>query len=296
MARRGPTYPSLVPAPSERLDSRVVALAIGALVAFSANSILARLALGGGLTDAASYGTIRIASGALTLAVILRARRGSLAGSWVSALLLALYAAPFSFAYLELTAGTGALILFGSVQATMIGTGVVRGDRPSAAEWLGLFAAVAGLVWLVSPGVDRAPLSGAVLMAVAGVAWGGYSLRGRRATDPLAATAGNFLRALPFMLVVSAVAVPSFSVTTSGVGYAVLSGAVASGLGYVVWYAALPGLTATRASIIQLAVPALTAWAGVLILAEDVTLRLVLAGTVILGGVALATFGWSRDR
>ena len=277
--------------PTTRTDrsGRVIALSLGALAAFSANSILARLALKGSLIDAASYGSLRVASGALTLGVLLRARRRPVAGGWASAGFLALYAAAFSFAYLDLTAGTGALILFGSVQATMIGTGLVRGERPVPVEWIGLSMAIAGLGWLVWPGVERAPLLAAGLMASAGVAWGAYSLKGRGVTDPLGETAGNFIRAVPLMLALSAVTWSSASVTWDGAGFAALSGAVASGLGYVVWYAALRGLTATRASIIQLAVPALTAWAGILILGEDLTFRVALAGTVVLSGVALAT-------
>lgn len=268
---------------------RAAGLAGLALTAFAANSVLARLALGRGAIDAASYTSIRLVSGALVLAAILAVReRGRLAGNWGSAFLLALYAAPFAFAYLDLTTGTGALILFGSVQATMIASGLRDGERPHAREWAGLALALAGLVWLVLPGVGRAPPLGAALMAVAGVAWGGYSLRGRRAGAPLPDTAGNFLRAVPLVLLVSALSWPSASWSPTGVAYALVAGGIASGLGYVAWYGALPALTATRAATIQLMVPVLAAWAGVVLLHEQVTLRLVLSGAAILGGVAMA--------
>lgn len=283
------TYPPTVQ--TDTPQARVAVLAMAALVAFSANSILARLALAGGLVDPASYGSIRIISGALTLALIARVRRSRMSGgTWRSGFFLALYAAPFAFAYVHLTAGTGALILFGTVQATMIGTGLAKGERPHPAEWAGLGIAIVGLVWLVLPGVDRAPLAGAAMMAVAGMAWGGYSLRGRHAIDPLAETAGNFMRASPFMVAASLITISQTDISPLGVGYAVLSGALASGLGYVVWYAALAGLSAMRAATIQLAVPVITAWAGVLILDENLTIRIALAGLTILGGVGLATF------
>jgi drug/metabolite transporter (DMT)-like permease len=276
-----------------RPGTRTLALATGALVAFAANSVLARLALADGLTDAASYGSIRIISGAVALALIvgIRSARSISAGSWTSGFLLALYAAPFSFAYLQLTTGTGALILFGSVQATMISVGLIRGERPKSVEWVGLAIAVAGLVWFVLPGVDRAPLLGAALMLTAGTAWGFYSIRGKGSQAPLADTAGNFMRAVPLMLFVSLAAASSVEVTPIGVAYAVTSGVLASGLGYVAWYAALRGLTSTKAATIQLAVPVLAAWLGVILLGEPVTPRLALAGTTILAGIALATFG-----
>jgi drug/metabolite transporter (DMT)-like permease len=206
----------------------------------------------------------------------------------MSAALLAIYAAPFAVAYLHLSTGTGALILFGSVQATMIAAGLRSGEQPSGREWIGLGIALAGLVFLVLPGVEQASPGGAALMAMAGVAWAGYSLRGRHATAPLADTGGNFLRATPLVALVSLATLSQAHLTTAGIAYAIASGALASGLGYVVWYAALPRLSATRAATIQLAVPVLAAWAGVVVLQEPVTFRLVLSGTAILGGVALA--------
>lgn len=279
---------------SPSFSARTGALALAALVAFAANSILARLALGAGLVDAASYAVVRIAAGAVMLLVLTRFRSTAYrSGSWASGALLALYAAPFAFAYLELPAGTGALILFGAVQVTMFATGLGTGERPRPAEWAGVVLAVAGLVWFVLPGVDRAPLLGALLMTVAGIAWGGYSLRGRRASQPLLSTTGNFVRAVPFVAAVALLTLPSLEVTAEGVGYAALSGAVASALGYAVWYAALPGLTSTRAATLQLAVPVITAWAGVWLLDEQITSRLTLAGSAVLAGVALAVLGRS---
>lgn len=276
---------------SQPLSARTAALALAALTAFSANSILARLALGAGLVDAASYGAIRIASGALMLGALTRFRSDAVrGGSWASGGLLALYAAPFAFAYLDLSAGAGALILFGAVQITMFVSGLRGGERPGPVEWIGVAMAIAGLVWFVLPGVDRAPLVGALLMAIAGIAWGGYSLRGRRAGRPLFDTTGNFIRAVPFMIAVLAVGLPSLDVTAEGAMYAVGSGAVASALGYAVWYAALAGLTSIRAAVLQLTVPVITAWAAVWLLDEQITTRLALAGSAVLVGVALAVF------
>ena len=268
-----------------------------ALIAFAANSVLARLALGGGAIGPGSYTAIRVASGAAALWLITRLTRapegrGRIAGDWTGALLLVGYALPFSLAYLELTTGTGALILFAAVQATMIAAGLTGGERPTARVWAGLTIAMAGLVVLVMPGLGRASPSGALLMTIAGVAWGAYSLRGRRGSSPLPDTAGNFLRGAPIAL--PALLLPGEfppGPTAAGIGWAVASGALASGVGYAIWYHVLPRLSATRAASLQLAVPVLAGWAGVVILGEAVTLRLVLAGGAILGGVALA-----RDR
>lgn len=265
-----------------------VPLLVGlALTAFAANSLLARLAMRDGLIDPASYTAIRLVTGALALGLLVRARGGRPAGTWPGAGLLALYAVPFGFAYLGLTAGMGALLLFGAVQLTMIGAGLVQGERPGGREWLGTAMAVGGLVVLVAPGTGRAEPGPAALMLLAGVAWGGYSLLGRRATEPAAATAGNFLLAAPLGLL--PVLMAPRLVTPEGVLYATLAGAVASGLGYIAWYAALPALRATRAAVLQITVPVIAAWGGVALLGERLTLRLVVAGAVVLGGVWLAT-------
>ena len=275
-----------------------------ALVAFAANSILARLALRGLAIDAASYSTVRLASGAVMLGLLARAGAPAgtvprTAGDWGSALALFTYAVPFAFAYLQLPAGTGALLLFGSVQATMILTGLVAGERPGRREWAGLLLAVAGLVHLIAPGIGASPIGPSALMAVAGAAWGIYSLRGRRSGAPLRDTAGNFLRSLAFVpiLVIALLpalrlsGAPPFRLSTPGLALAVASGALASGVGYAAWYAVLPRLTAVRAATVQLATPALTAVAGVALLGEHVTLRLLVSAVAILGGIGLCVYG-----
>ena len=261
-----------------------------AMLAFAANSLLCRLALQQASIDPASFGSVRLVSGALVLAVIVRLRAGPPAAArtdWLAAAMLWLYVAGFSFAYLTLSAGTGALILFGAVQVTMFTAGLRSGERFTAAAWAGLVLAVAGLLYLVSPGLAAPPPLGAALMAIAGFAWGIYSLRGRGAGDPVAATAGNFLRAAPLALLLSAAFAGAFHASFSGVALAVASGAVTSGLGYVVWYAALPGLSALRAATVQLSVPPLAALGGALLLAEALSLRLLLSSAAILGGIAL---------
>jgi drug/metabolite transporter (DMT)-like permease len=284
---------------------RPALLTITALVAFAANSVLCRIALRDGAIDAASFTTVRLASGALMLflmagissgQVMPKQERGqTTAGSWTAGTLLFLYAVPFSFAYLSLTAGTGALILFGCVQATMMSAGLASGERLDILQWGGLVLAVVGLVYLVRPGLAAPPPDAAALMAIAGCAWGAYSLRGREASRPLANTAGNFLRSVPLAILVSAIALSRIHASRSGVLLAIASGALASGLGYVVWYAALRSLTATRAAIVQLAVPVLAAVGGVLFLGERISARLVIAAVTIFGGILLAlSRRWSR--
>ena len=269
-----------------------------ALTAFAANSILCRLALEGPAIDAASFTTVRLLSGALTLLVFSSlASKSSTSvrqGSWGAASLLFLYAVAFSFAYLSLSAGTGALILFAAVQLTMILAALLAGERPAQLEWLGLVAALAGLVYLVSPGLSAPSAAGSLLMGLAGVSWGLYSLLGRGVQDPVAVTTGNFVRSVPFTLLVSAVAFRSLELSGSGVLLAVVSGALTSGLGYVIWYAALPGLSATRAATVQLSVPVLAAVGGVLFLFETVTVRLLFSAVLILGGIGLSLLGRSR--
>jgi drug/metabolite transporter (DMT)-like permease len=263
-----------------------------ALVAFAANSVLCRLALGGATIDAASFTTVRLASGAGALLIISALVNKNLPSlrrvKLAPALLLFSYAAAFSFAYTNLSAGTGALILFGSVQATMLSAALRSGERPRAPEWAGLALALAGLVYLVLPGLAAPPPLSSAFMVVAGISWGLYSLGGRGATDPLADTTNNFVLSLPLAFAVNLITLSvGTHVSTAGIALAVLSGALASGVGYVVWYAALRGLTATRAATVQLSVPVLAAVGGVIFMSETVSLRLLLATTVILGGVAL---------
>jgi drug/metabolite transporter (DMT)-like permease len=261
-----------------------------ALVAFSTNSLLCRLALSRGSIDPATFTTVRLVAGALTLAILARAlarppRRSDV--SWASAAMLFLYAAPFSFAYSTLTAGTGALLVFGAVQVTMILGSLHAGDRPNVAQWLGLLIAFGGLVYLVLPGLTAPHPVGAALMLLAGLAWGLYSLRGRSARDPLAQTASNFARTVPMVLALSVASYRSMHVESRGLVLAVASGAVASGMGYVIWYRAVPGLPGIAASIVQLPVPMLTAAGGVLLLKERITIRLGIAAVLVLSGVAL---------
>jgi drug/metabolite transporter (DMT)-like permease len=249
------------------------------------------MALQGGSIDAASFTGIRLVSGAIVLAILARGRGEG--GSWLSAAALFAYAAAFSFAYLRIPAGLGALILFGVVQVTMIGWGWIRGARPGVLEWIGLAVAFGGLVVLARPGLTAPDPAGAGLMALAGVAWGVYSLRGRTTQRPLAATAGNFVRSVPAALLLVAIAFPHVKISATGTLLAILSGAIASGVGYSLWYAALPHLPATRAAVIQLAVPLLAAAGGVALLGEAPSLRLAISAFAILGGVALVWRGRS---
>ena len=270
---------------------RVFVLTLLAMLAFAGNSLLCRAALQAGRIDAASFTTIRIVSGALALWLIVRLQRGGAAkaGSWPSALALFAYAAAFSFAYLSLSAATGALLLFGAVQATMIGYAFWRGERLSGWQLLGVACALGGLLGLLLPGISAPPLHGAGLMLVAGIAWGVYSLRGKGAGDPLQATAGNFLRAVPFAVALTLAALPWAALDTAGVALAIASGAITSGIGYAIWYSALPGLKAASAATVQLSVPPLAALGGVVVLGEPLTMRLLFASVAILGGIALVT-------
>ncbi|MDY0056881.1 MAG: DMT family transporter [Methyloversatilis sp.] len=268
---------------------RIAALTAAAMLAFAANSVLNRLALADTAIDAASFTLVRIAAGALVLwALVRRQQDGRLAGDWAGAAALFVYAAAFSYAYRELAAGTGALLLFGTVQVTMIGTGLLKGERLRALQTVGLLLALAGLAVLLAPGVSAPPAEAAILMALAGIAWGVYSLRGRRArATPLAMTAGNFVRAVPMAIGLSMIAAADARIDTLGFVYAALSGALASGVGYAIWYSALRGLNATQAASVQLSVPVIAAIGGALLLSEALTLRLLLASVATLGGIAL---------
>jgi drug/metabolite transporter (DMT)-like permease len=277
---------------------RTVLLTVVAMVAFAANSLLCRLALQHASIDAASFASARLVSGAAMLALIVRLKAAPAAPArpdWLAATMLFAYVAFFSFAYLTLSAGTGALILFGAVQLTMFGAGLRAGERFTTLAWSGFVLAVGGLVWLVLPGVTAPAPWGAALMAVAGMAWGVYSLRGRGSADPLGATAGNFLRAAPMALALNAALLARAHATPAGVALAFASGALTSGIGYVIWYAALRGLSAMRAATVQLSVPPIAAFGGVLLLSEAITPRLAIASAATLGGVALVLASRTRS-
>ena len=262
------------------------------MIAFAGNSLICRLALRDESIDPASFTSIRLAAGAITLMFIfLAVRRGDRLrghGSWQSALVLFVYAITFSLAYVSLNAGTGALILFGTVQGTMIIAGLRAGDRPAALEWVGWSAAFAGLVWLLLPGIEAPPLTGSVLMATAGVTWGIYSLRGKRESNALAANASNFLLSLLMALLMTVFVARGAEVTSRGLWLAVLSGAATSGLGYVIWYRALEYLSAMQAALVQLSVPAIAMAGGVVLLDEHMTSRLAVSSALVLGGICLA--------
>ena len=270
-----------------------VVLTAGALACFAANSLLARAALGRGLVDPATFTAVRLLAGAAALAAIAAASgRGRPRGGTLGAgAALFGYAAAFSLAYLRIRAGVGALVLFGAVQATMIGWAVAGGARPRPVQWAGVALALGGLAWLTLPGVDAPDPVGVGLMALAGAAWGAYSLAGRGARDPLVTTADNFLRGAPFAAGLFVLLGRDLHVTGAGVALAAVSGAVTSGGGYSLWYAALPSLGATRAASVQLSVPVLTAVAAVALLGEPVTTRLVLSAIAILAGIGLTLRG-----
>jgi drug/metabolite transporter (DMT)-like permease len=271
-----------------RTALNVVFLTALAMVAFAANSVLCRFALGAESIDAASFATVRVAAGALVLAALMAPRwrrQGRSSADWRMVLMLFGYMAFFSFAYITLSAGTGALILFAAVQLTMFAIALRSGERFNVVSWCALIVAFAGLVYLVSPGVTAPDSIGAMLMAVAGVAWGIYSILGRSVADPLEATANNFIFCVPLVLAVSWAFRADFHATFGGIGLAAASGGIASGIGYAIWFKALPGLAAMRAATVQLSVPAIAALGGVMFLAEEVSARLVIASAATLGGV-----------
>jgi len=279
-------------------STRLLLLTTCAMLAFAGNSLLCRLALQQTGIDPASFTTLRLVSGAaiLWLLVSLRGDRRNMGGGWPAALALFIYAAGFSFAYVSLPTGTGALILFGAVQATMIGYGFWRGERLVRQQIGGMALALAGLVGLLLPGASAPSLQGSLLMLAAGVAWGSYSLLGKGSSQPIRDTAGNFLRTLPLAALLSSLTLSGATLDNAGVGLALASGALASGLGYLLWYAVMPALAATTAATVQLSVPLLAALGGVVLLAEPITLRLVLAAGAILGGIALTGLAQPKGR
>lgn len=275
---------------------RICFLTLLTMIAFAGNSVLCRIALKHTSIDAASFTSMRLVSGAAVLWAITNFFRGNCTGrgNWISAFALFAYAAGFSFAYTSLTAATGALLLFGAVQATMIGHGLWAGERLHKQQLVGLMLALGGLVGLLLPGLSAPPLVGSVLMLIAGVAWGVYSLRGKGAGNPTRITAGNFLRAMLFAVLLSVLLYSSANLEIAGVWYAIASGAVASGLGYALWYSVLPELKATTAATVQLSVPVLAALGGIIMLGESLTVRFVLASLAILGGIALVILSRSQ--
>jgi len=270
------------------------------LTAFAANSLLCRMALGGNLIDPVSFTSIRLVSGAIALALMSRLIRESTApdearGSWGSGFALFAYAVTFSLAYVSLNTGMGALILFGSVQVTMLVAALKSGERLGAAQWFGLAWAFGGLIYLVLPGISAPDPLGAVLMITAGVSWGVYSIRGKGSAAPVLMTAGNFARSAPMAIMASAIAFSAIYLEPVGIALALISGIVTSGLGYVLWYTALRSLSTTQASVAQLLAPPLAAFGGVAFLSEQVSFRLIAASTIILGGVALAVIKRKPD-
>ncbi len=271
------------------MTARTLLLTTLAMLAFAGNSLLCRAALRDSQIDPASFTALRLLAGALVLWLLLYLRKGprAMSGNWYGALALFAYAAAFSYAYQYLDAGAGALVLFGAVQLSMIAWGLFNGERLHRWQLVGLVLAVGGLVALLLPGTSAPSVPASLLMAVAGAAWGAYSLLGKGLPDPLAVTAGNFIRSLPIVAALCLVALNSLKWDSAGVIYAVLSGGLTSGIGYAIWYAALPGLAAVQAASVQLSVPLLTALAGSLLLGEPLTARLLAAALAILGGIAL---------
>jgi drug/metabolite transporter (DMT)-like permease len=282
------------------------------MIAFASNSLLCRAALTKSSIDPATFTFLRIFSGAVALWLIMSIRKKMVAdrtasplvetfcnsslivrylslryGNWISAVALFAYAAGFSFAYTSLSAGTGALLLFGAVQATMILRGLHKGERLNTIQIVGFIVAVTGLVVLVFPGLSAPPLISSILMLGAGLAWGIYSLRGKGEQNPAGVTTGNFVRAVPFAAALSIIFLPWTNYSLAGITYAIISGAVTSGLGYVIWYSALPGLKTASAATVQLSVPVLAATGGILLLGEPITLRYLLASIAVLSGIAL---------
>jgi drug/metabolite transporter (DMT)-like permease len=293
-------------------STRILMLTLLAMIAFASNSLLCRAVLKESSIDPATFTFLRIFSGAVALWLIMSVRKRMIVekttsplvetgsgsslvarhvlfryGNWISASALFVYAAGFSFAYVSLSAGTGALLLFGAVQATMILWGLHKGERLSMIQIVGFILAVIGFVALVFPGLSAPPLAGSILMLGAGVAWGVYSLRGKGERNAASVTAGNFVRAVPFATALIVVFAPWTHADLAGIAYAIISGAVTSGLGYVVWYTALSGLKAASAATVQLSVPVLAATGGILLLSEPITLRYLLASVAVLGGIAL---------
>jgi len=280
---------------SGQVLTKTILFTIFALIAFAANSVLCRLALGENTIDASSFTSIRLLSGAFVLYVILKtsskSRRPNSKGSWLSALMLFIYAAAFSFAYITLKTGTGALILFGSVQITMILLSLISGNKLHLTEWLGISIAFAGFVYLVLPGVSAPSFTGFILMTIAGIAWGVYTLRGRNSLNPISDTAYNFLRSVPLVIVLVVWSIKNTHFSQEGILLAIISGAITSGIGYAIWYMALGGLSTTLAAVVQLSVPVIAALGGIIFISEPIDFRLIISTLLILGGISIVILG-----
>lgn len=278
-----------------RTVAKTLIFTILALIAFAANSVLARLALGDNTIDASSFTVVRLLSGAFVLLAMLKISNDkksvSSKGSWFASIMLFLYAITFSFAYVTLDTGTGALILFGSVQMTMIILSLIAGNRLHITEWFGVLIAFAGFVYLILPGISTPSITGFMLMTLAGVAWGVYTLKGQYSENPLIDTTYNFLRIIPVVIVLAIITIHNAHYSSEGIVLAILSGAIASGIGYTIWYVALGGLSATKAAVVQLSVPVIAALGGVVFVAEVITLRLTISALMILGGILLVVLG-----
>ena len=266
-----------------------------ALIAFAANSVLCRLALGEGAIDASSFTTIRLGSGIFVLYILIKIfnnqERSTVSGSWSASLMLFIYAVTFSFAYISLDTATGALILFGSVQISMILVSVIRGSRLHSSEWLGLLLAFSGFVYLILPGVTAPSLTGFILMSLSGIAWGMYTLMGRESGNPMLSTASNFFKTIPFIIILTLITLSQAHMSSKGILLAVLSGALASAIGYTIWYVALGGLSSTQAAVLQLLVPLIAALGGVVFVSEEITIRLLISASIILTGILLVISG-----
>jgi len=274
---------------------KTTALTALALIAFAANSVLCRLALGNDSIDAASFTVLRLLSGTLVLLIIMAGTRStsvtSKKGSWSASFLLFLYASTFSFAYISLDTGTGALILFASVQITIILLSLITGTRLHISEWVGITIAFAGFAYLILPGVSAPSLDGFILMTVSGIAWGIYTLKGRDSKNPLVDTAYNFLRTTPLVLILLIATITNAHYSAEGIVLALLSGGITSGVGYTIWYIALGGLSSTQAAVVQLSVPVIAALGGVIFVAEEITFRLASSSALVLGGILIVVLG-----
>lgn len=266
-----------------------------ALIAFAANSVLCRLALGNGSIDAASFTVIRLLSGAVVLCVILSFQRNNQdalsKGSWMASFTLFLYAITFSYAYLSVDTGTGALILFGSVQITMIILSIIGGTRLHITEWFGVVIAITGFIYFILPNVSTPSMNGFILMTISGISWGVYTLIGRRSKNPLTDTTYNFVRTIPFVVLLAVFTLDNMSYSNDGVILALLSGGITSGVGYTIWYIALNDLSSTQASVIQLSVPIIAAIGGVIFVSELITFRLIISAIIVLGGILMVVLG-----